>query len=478
LNPGFWSLARSAPELPLVFEGQRWWRAGEVLGRSRRWGWWLRQQGLLPGGWLWLCGPVGIDQLTALLAALEGGYAVSIVPPHRGWQELLACYPQARLVDLPTGEEAERQLADLPDSPPPTRRAGQRVFFGSGSGGLPQAVLRPFSEHPPELLCQLAAQHLNAVCGIRRGQQLRHLVVSPPGYSASLLWCSDHLLLGHSLVLAEGAGPQRILELIEEHQIVSTLMVPTHFYRLLGLPDCVRSAHRLDSLRYVVHTGARCPLEVKRQMLQWWGPVLYEVYGAAEGAGTRATPQEWLERPGTVGRCYGRIRVQRPDGTCCGPGEVGEVWLRSGRSFVAVGDRGWLDADDYLFLQGRSDEVIITGGVKVSPAEVEAVLVGHPAVREALVGPRDDPEWGQRVHAWLELVPGSCPATVQGELERLCGQRLAGPQRPRSWEVRPELPRLPWGKLDRQALLSASPSGPGRISQQGPPHDQDRSQPL
>lgn len=243
------------------------------------------------------------------------------------------------------------------------------------------------------------------------------------------------------------------------------LVVPTHFYRLLE--QRLETDHDLSSLKHVVHTGAACPVWLKQKMIDWWGPVLYEVYGAAEGAGTRATPKEWSERPGTVGKGFGRIRVLRPDGSCCAVGEVGEVFLKQGsrgvryqsgegpkstsEGFLSVGDRGYLDGDDYLFLSGRVDEVVISGGVNVDPAEVEAVLSEHELVAEVGVFGLADLEWGERLVAAVVLRAGS-PSTAHQTLMDFARGCLSGAKRPKELFFLSALPRDASGKLRRREL--------------------------
>jgi long-chain acyl-CoA synthetase len=329
-------------------------------------------------------------------------------------------------------------------------------------------VRRPLSGLSPEHLGKQAALHLRAVCGITPRSGAVHLVASPLYHSASLLWCGDHLQLGHTVVLlpSEGWDPEVALAAIEGHKVTGSLMVPTHFRRLSDLPKHRRLSYDVSSLRHVVHTGAACPPSLKMEMLEWWGPVIYEVYGAAEGAGTRVGPQEWLEHPGTVGRSHGRVRVVREDGTACPPGEIGKVYLKTAgpakpqsepgdrelrsQGFSSVGDLGYLDEDGFLFLAGRQDDIIISGGVNIHPAEIESILNSHPGVTDVVVVGIPDKQWGQRLKAMVQPKGGTPTTSLADELRALCRSRLAAHKCPRDFELVASLPRDHQGKLRRR----------------------------
>jgi long-chain acyl-CoA synthetase len=208
-------------------------------------------------------------------------------------------------------------------------------------------------------------------------------------------------------------------------------------------------------------------------MLEWWGPVIYEYYGATEGGGTLVTPQEWLERPGTVGRAWEggfEVRVLDDENKDCPPGQTGTVYLkllqdftykgdeqktRANRvgNFFTVGDVGYLDADGYLFLCDRKIDMIISGGVNIYPAEIEAVLLSHPKVGDAAVFGIPDDDWGEQVKAVIEPAPGTAPgAELASEILAFCEERLAKYKCPRSIEFTDAMPRDPNGKLYKRKL--------------------------
>lgn len=247
-------------------------------------------------------------------------------------------------------------------------------------------------------------------------------------------------------------------------------LVPTHMVRLLELPAAERDRHDLSSLRCVVHAAAPCPPEVKRAFMDWVGPVVHEYYSGSEGVGFCCIgPEEWLAHPGSVGRSLGgAIHVLGPDGEELPPGEEGEVWFETTRTFeyhndpdataAAFDERGWswlgdlgrVDEDGYLYLTDRAGNLIISGGVNISPRESEDVLIGHPAVADVAVVGTPDPEMGERVTAFVQPAPG---AVVSGdELVAWCRERLSHYKCPSEVRFVDELPRLPTGKLLKRLL--------------------------
>jgi long-chain acyl-CoA synthetase len=244
--------------------------------------------------------------------------------------------------------------------------------------------------------------------------------------------------------------PEGMLEAIETHRVTSTFMVPTHFHRLLELPEEIRGRFDLSSLRHVVHGGAPCALDVKRRMLEWWGPVIYEVYSAAElRAGLRVGPEEWLAHPGTVGKATSSVGVLRDDGSPCEAREVGTIHVDG----IAPGDLGWLDEDGYLYFSDRKVDMVISGGVNVYPAEIEAVLAMHAGVADVAVFGIPDDEWGERLTAVVQPRSGvEAGDALAEDLQRFCRERLAGPKCPRSFDFVDALPRDATGKLRKRAL--------------------------
>jgi long-chain acyl-CoA synthetase len=300
-----------------------------------------------------------------------------------------------------------------------------------------------------------------------------HLVVSPLYHTAVLNFCTNHLHFGHTVVLMDRWTPEDMLERVARHRVTNTHMVPTQFRRLLSLPAEVKQRADVSSLRHVIHSAAPCPVDVKRQMLDWWGDVIYEYYAASEGGGTLATPQDWRAHPGTVGKAWpiSTLRVVRDDDRDCAPGEVGTVYMRMGPhrfeyhkdkqktastwrdEFFTVGDAGYLDAEGFLFLCDRKSDMIISGGVNVYPAEIEAVLHGHPAVADVAVFGVPDDDWGEQIKAVVETAPASPPGpALAEEILGYCRERLASFKCPKTIDFTAALPRDPNGKLYKRKL--------------------------
>jgi long-chain acyl-CoA synthetase len=264
------------------------------------------------------------------------------------------------------------------------------------------------------------------------------------------------------------------LALVERHRVTHTHMVPTMFHRLLALSDGVRRSFDTSSLVAVIHGAAPCPVETKHRMIEWLGPVLWEYYAATEGSGTLVDSHEWLARPGTVGRPDPpeQVKVGDDDGVPLPPGEVGLVWLRApdGRAFeyygdaektaaayrdryFTLGDLGYVDADGYLFLTDRSANLIISGGVNIYPAEVDAVLLQHDSVADAATIGVPDDEWGERVLAVVEPREGVvADDALAAELVALCRDRLAHYKCPRGVDFVDVLPRQENGKVYKRLL--------------------------
>ncbi len=253
-----------------------------------------------------------------------------------------------------------------------------------------------------------------------------HIVGSPLYHTAVLVFSGAAIHIGHTLVVMDKWSPQQMLHLIDKYQVTNTHMVPTQFVRLLGVPEEERAKYDVSSLRHMIHAAAPCPPDVKRQMIEWWGPVIDEYYAASEGGGTYVFAEEWLERPGTVGRKwpFSEVVILDDDGNELPPGQIGTVYMhmqtgnfeyfkdkeKTDRSFrgkfFTVGDAGYLDDDGWLFLSDRKIDMIISGGANIYPAEIESELIMHPKVADVAVFgiPHDD--WGEEVKAVVEPVEG------------------------------------------------------------------------
>ena len=359
---------------------------------------------------------------------------------------------------------------DPSDIPDPS--LGATMLYTSGTTGRPKGVYR--APMDPAHAAQMQ-QLLTAVFQFdpESGTD-RALATGPLYHTGPFALCfTTPLTAGIGAVIMDKWEPQRMLALIAQHRITHTFCVPTMFNRLLQLPEEARARHDVSSLRFVIHGAAPCAVDVKKRMLDWWGPILWEMFAGTEGQGTIVSPQEWLAKPGTVGRpASGQLRILDDAGNELAPGQAGTIYLLNpaGSAFqyykdpaktasvlrdgyFTAGDIGYLDADGYLFLSGRSAEVIISGGVNIYPQEIDDVLAQHRAVADvACVGvPNED--LGEEIKAVVELRPGFTPdAALRQSLTDFCVEHLAKQKWPRSIDFVAELPRSEAGKVLRRAL--------------------------
>jgi len=347
---------------------------------------------------------------------------------------------------------------------------GGPLAYSSGTTGRPKAIVRPLPELGPSEAADASklfarAFHFAPCTGT-------HLVSAGMHHGGCQSFFMGALHAGQALAIMGRFDPEAALAMIERHRVTTAYMVPTQFVRLLRLPEEVRARYDVSSLEVVVHSAAPCPVEIKRQMMEWWGPVIWETYGGMEGAATIAKPHRWLAKPGTVGRAIKGMTVRILDdaGQELPANELGAVYLQPdeptfeykddpeltasvtrGRAFT-LGDVGYLDEDGYLFIADRAKDMIISGGVNIYPAEVEGVLSSHPLVRDAAVIGVPDDEWGEQVKAVVELVDGVDPSDeVAEELIAHCRGHLAGYKCPRTVDF-DQLPRTDGGKLYKRVL--------------------------
>ncbi|WP_262403105.1 AMP-binding protein [Actinomadura sp. CNU-125] len=350
---------------------------------------------------------------------------------------------------------------------------GATMLYTSGTTGRPKGVINnlfvtgaPFSD------VDRLGRYAGAV--LRIPVRERVLLDGPWYHSAQLFFALLSLLQGSRLVIRPRFEPAATLETIDREQITAVHLVPTQLFRLMRLDEPLRREFSGASLRAVWHGGGPCPDDVKRRMIEWWGPVLLEYYGATEGgAVTLIDSREWLRRPGSVGRAVPayEILVVDGDGAPLPAGRTGRVFVRrkSGGTFsfhnapdktraahlepgvFTFGEIGRLDEDGYLFLSGREQDMIVSGGVNVYPAEVEEVLLRHPGVQDAAVVGLPDREFGERVTAVVQRAPGA-PVEMATVLDAHCRASLAGFKSPRAYRFVDELPREPTGKLRKDAL--------------------------
>ena len=353
-------------------------------------------------------------------------------------------------------------------------REGREMLYSSGTTGRPKGVRKQLAGTPlgdrsatPVLLARAVAGQGRGV-----GPGSVYLCPAPLYHSAPLVYSMSMQRLGATVVVMERFDPRQCLDLIERHRVTHAQFVPTMFVRMLRLPPDERERYDLSSLQFVVHAAAPCPVPVKRQMLEWWGPIIHEYYSGTEDIGsTFITPEEWLAHPGSVGRPLEECHIVGRDGEELPPGEEGVVYFAGGRPFEyhndpdktasitdqrgwrTLGDIGRLDEDGYLYLTDRQAHMIISGGVNVYPQEAENVLASHPAVVDVAVIGVPDAEMGEAVKAVVQPVDGvAAGPDLEADLLAHCRDELATYKCPRSVDFVDELPRDPNGKLYKRLL--------------------------
>lgn len=359
----------------------------------------------------------------------------------------------------------------MPIHPVADEMAGMDMLYSSGTTGRPKGITTEFVQKPIETLIPLLVLLCEDMTGM--GPDSVYLSPAPIYHAAPLRFLMMSGSLGGTAFIMEKFDAETFLRLVEEHGVTHTQLVPTMFVRMLKLPDEVRLRYDVSSLQAAIHAAAPCPPEIKRRMIEWWGPILIEYYAGSEANGaTLCTSAEWLDHPGTVGRSLvGRVRILGADNRDMPTGEIGNVYFDSGLSFTyhndpakteeafaapgcsTLGDVGYLNADGYLFLTDRVAHTIISGGVNIYPQETEDILITHPAVADVAVFGVPDEDLGEEVKAVVQPASGVSPdRRLEAELIAWCRSRLSHFKVPKTIDFRDNLPRTASGKMIKRHL--------------------------
>ena len=500
----FWIHATDDPShLALVEPDGAEMTARELLASSNQLVHGLRALGLEKGDVVAVALPNCAAYVEANLACLQSGWYLVPINWHLAAPEIAyilkdsgakAFITHERFVDTAAKAVAEagfpsdaafvvgsadgfRPYADLmagqPDTEPADRATGDVMNYTAGTTGAPKGVKRPIPQIDPDTNCELNALFW-MLFGVMPKDDNVHIVGSPLYHTAVMRFAMNSLHLGHTVVLMDKWEPEEMLRLIDRYKVTTSHMVPTQFRRLLQLPEDVRAGYDVSSLQHMVHSAAPCPVDIKKQMLDWWGPTIDEYYAATEGGGTLATPEQWLQKPGTVGTPWpiSEIKIIDDDGNELPPNEIGTVWIKMGDykfeyhgdpektkktwdelGFFTVGDMGYLDEDGFLFLSDRKADMVISGGVNIYPAEIESQLVTHPKVQDVAVFGIPHQDWGEELKAVVQPVEGvAADDALTEELVSYCADRLAKFKIPKSFDYTDQLPRDDNGKLYKRKL--------------------------
>lgn len=494
--------AKRAPDaLAVVDPEQRHWSRGELARTANRLSRALRGTGLSSGDVLAIVAPNCFEYLAVYLAGTQIGLYVVPINWHLAPPEIQyilencdarALFVHARFASTMaqalqpmqsrprvliahgaiSGFETLESFTDGVSADPVTdAQEGRPLLYTSATTGRPKGVVLPLADAERVLdesiqgrieLGSLPERHV-------------YLCVSMLYHGAPLDMMVVAAHMGNPVVLLDATcGPELVLQMIEKYSVTQAYMVPTMFSRLLSLDPAVRARYSLPSLRRVVHGGGPCSPEVKRRMIEWLGPILWEVYGATEGAGAAVDSTDWLKFPGTVGRAIRgtKIKILDDDGNEVPPGVIGTIYMTRWMGdrfhylgdpektrachrgdFFTAGDLGYVNQEGFLFISDRKVDLIICSGTKVYPAEVESILAAHPKVVDCAVFGVPDAFMGEAVMALVQ--PSPAAAVERGlrlELLRHVAQRLSPAMVPRYLILTETLPREPTGKIQKRRL--------------------------
>jgi acyl-CoA synthetase (AMP-forming)/AMP-acid ligase II len=460
----------------------------------------FQDMGLKPGDHMALCMENNARYFEVMSAASDAGLIFTCISTHLKISEMeyiiKNCEAKCFITSIQKAEEAKALLDRTPgvahrlmvgghvegyDSyeeitakyshdPIPLGMSGQAMLYSSGTTGLPKGVLSmvqstPVGELGPtsQIMVQLYQLDENSI----------YLSPAPLYHAAPLAFCALTLSMGGTVIVMERFDAEESLALIEKYTATHSQWVPTMFIRMLKLPEDVRRKYDISSMKMAIHAAAPCPVEIKEQMIQWWGPVFLEYYAGTEGnTMVMISSSEWLAHKGSVGKAYiGKIHILDDEEKELPPGKPGLIFVEEGNPFEyhkepkktaesrssqgwsTLGDIGYLDEEGYLYLTDRKSNMIISGGVNIYPQEAENVLTLHHKVMDVAVIGIPNEDFGEEVKAVVQLMdPDEAGPELERELIAYCKQRLSDIKCPRSIDFVEDLPRTPTGKLIKRML--------------------------
>ncbi len=392
-------------------------------------------------------------------------------------KEALKSCPNVKLSIVVDGETDDQFInlqeatADCPTIPLENEKLGLSMLYSSGTTGQPKGILRPMPDNHPldQIPLYIFLQKL-----WQYREDMIYLSPAPLYHSAPQAAVNFTIRFGGTVIIMERFDPEKYLNLVSKYKVTHSQLVPTMFSRMLKLPEEVRKRADTSSLEVAIHAAAPCPVQVKKDMIDWWGPIIHEYYGATEGLGfTACNSEEWLTHPGSVGKVLlGDLHILDEEMNPCPMGKSGTVWFKTATEFEyfndpertkeslspdgtmsTVGDMGYSDEDGFLYLTDRATFMIVSGGVNIYPQECENLLITHPKVADAAVFGVPNEDFGEEVKAVIQPMPGINPGEeFTAELSEFCHEHLSPQKCPRSFDFAEQLPRLPTGKLYKRLL--------------------------
>ena len=501
---GFWTFAQQSPDdLALVDPQERHWSRAELLAEANKLVHALRGHGLEKGDVVAALLPNCAQYVALNLAITQAGFFLVPLNWHLAGAEVayilqdsgakaFICHADTsepalaaiNEIDYPRGSafsigevagiaSYEALLEGQEVSMPEERAVGAVMFYTSGTTGKPKGVKRGVPQVDPDTSAIMYTMLLS-LFGIRPQENNVHFCGSPMYHTAVMNWSVSSLHMGHVLVMHDTWDAEKMLQAVEQHKITTTHVVPTQMVRLQKLPMELRTQYDVSSMSHMVHTAAPISPEVKAELMDWWGPCIYEYYASTEGGGALATPQEWLANRGTVGKPWpgAEIKIFDDDGKELPVGEQGTIYMLMNDltrfeyrgdsaktadarrdDYFTAGDVGFMNEAGFLFLCDRKIDMIISGGANIYPAEIESVLITHPEVIDCCVFGIPDEQWGEQIKAVVQLRQNDdAGENMSAELSAFLSQKIAKMKLPRSFDYLEEMPRDPNGKLYKRNL--------------------------